>query len=263
MKIAILGSAPSSARKAPFGDISWKIWGCSPGAYPIAVRADAWFELHRWEPPILGVADQQKPWFSPEYCGWLAQRQLVWMRDEVKEIPGSKAFPYEDLVNKYGNFFFTSSVAWMLAMAIEAIQNDREARKDSEQQDTQNDAIGLWGVDMAANEEYADQRPGCQFFVQLAASLGIEIVVPPESDLMAPALLYAIDESSHMMIKITERRREIEGRLANARTGRDNLTREEAFLTGALDDISYMIKTWTNREPGKGVRFEDIFPKQR
>lgn len=254
MKIAILGSAPSSIRLAPFADASWEIWGCSPGVYPVAHRVNAWFELHRWEPPVLGRADQQKPWFSPEYCGWMAQQKLVWMYDKVPEIPGSRSFPYKELIAKYGNYFFTSSIAWMLAMAIEAILEHRKTRKAEEP-----DSIGMWGVDMAANEEYADQRPGCQFFVQIAASLGINMVIPPESDLMAPPILYGIDESSHMLVKLTERRRELTGRLNNNLAQQSNLKGEEFFLKGALDDLDYMVKTWVNKDAGIGVRFEDIF----
>ena len=85
MKIAILGSAPSSLSLAPFGDETWKIWGCSPGVYPFCPRADAWFELHRWEPGVVGKPETQKPWFSPEYVLWMAQREPnrcpVWMAE--------------------------------------------------------------------------------------------------------------------------------------------------------------------------------------
>lgn len=257
MKIAILGSAPSTLRAAPFSDASWQIWGCSPGVYPIASRVDVWFELHRWEPPVLGRADQQKPWFSPEYCAWMAQQKLVWMYERVPEIPNSHQFPYEELVKKYGSYFFTSSIAWMLAAALEDIIADRAENKSRHPDEI--DHIGLWGVDMAANEEYSDQRPGCQFFVQLAHSLGIQVHVPPESDLMAAPLLYGISESSHMVIKLTARRGELSGRLANCRASKANLEREEHFLMGALDDIDYMFKTWTARGESYGVNFKGLF----
>jgi hypothetical protein len=259
MKIAILGSAPSSVRLAPYADPSWQIWGCSPGVYPVAARVDVWFELHRWEPPVLGRADQQKPWFSPEYCGWMAQQKLVWMSEKVAEIPNSQTFDWQSLVKKYGSYYFTSSIAWMLAAAIESILHDRETRTDK----TVVDAIGLFGVDMAANEEYATQRPGCQFFIQIAYHLGIEVVVPPESDLMAPPLLYGIGESTRMLIKLTERKRELETRLNNCNASLANLTREQSFLSGALDDINYMWNTWTNNGESYAADFKSMFvPKQ-
>ena len=79
MKVALMGSAPSSVQlgpfrdksykefiggkpnlypQAPFLDQTWQIWGCSPGAFGIVPRSDRWFELHRWEPGA-------QTWFSP------------------------------------------------------------------------------------------------------------------------------------------------------------------------------------------------------
>lgn len=258
MKIAILGSAPSSIRLAPFNDPSWKIFGCSPGVYPVAPRVDEWFELHRWEPPVLGKADQQKPWFSPEYCGWMAQQKLVWMYDRVPEIQNSRRFPYDELVARFGSFFFTSSIAWMLAHAIMLIEEDRLRRKSPEE-----DCIGLWGVDMAANEEYADQRPGCQFFIQIAHSLDIKTMIPKESDLMAPPMYYGIHESNHMMIKLTERLRELTQRRNNAQVVINNTQAEMHFLAGAIDDVNYMIKTWLNHEEPYVADFKTIFNGSR
>lgn len=251
MKLAIIGSAPSSIRHAPYNDPSWQIWGCSPGTYAVMPRCDVFFELHRFEPGVIGRPETQKPWFSPEYVAWMARQKLVWMQDKIPEIPGSQRLPHEKLITKYGSYFFTSSIAWMLAMAIEAIQESGD--KDN--------AIGLYGVDMAANEEYADQRPGCQFFVQVAYQLGISIVIPPESDLLAPPMLYGIGESDHMMVKLTERRRELEGRLAGAQARLSSANGEVQFLTGALDDINYMTKTWVNKGSIHVTDFKTIFDK--
>ena len=83
MKVAILGSAPSSLGLTPFSDPAWKIWACSPGTYYRLARCDAFFELHRWEPGIVGQPASQKTWFSPEYVQWMSMRNPqtcpVWM----------------------------------------------------------------------------------------------------------------------------------------------------------------------------------------
>ena len=39
LKVALIGTAPSSRDLAPFNDLSWKIWGCSPGCWASAPRA--------------------------------------------------------------------------------------------------------------------------------------------------------------------------------------------------------------------------------
>jgi hypothetical protein len=250
MKIALLGSAPSSLHLAPFGDPSWKIWGCSPGVYYATPRADAWFELHRWEPPVIGQPAKQKQWFSPEYVAWMAMRDPatcpVWMHDSVPQIPASRPLPVKDLLAKYGTFFFTSSLAWMIACAIEDILEDRKTTGEA-------GAIGLYGVDMAATEEWAEQRPGCQHFLLLAADLGIQVIVPPESDLLRPMPLYGISESDHWMIKLTVRRDELKSRLAHAQAMKQQFAYEEHFLMGALDDNNYHMKTWGEDRQGIGT----------
>ncbi len=253
MKIALVGSAPSSVRLAPFGNPAWQIWGCSPGVYPLAPRVDAWFELHRWEPPVIGKADLQKPWFSPEYCLWMGQQKLVWMAEPVPEIPNSRRFPAEELVRKYGPYFFTSSLSWMFAMAIEEILKDRAQRNTGAA-----DEIGLWGVDMAAAEEYGYQRAGCQFFAQIAEQLGIRLVVPPESDLLLPPPLYGIVESDHMMIKLTARKSELQSRLSQSELALQHAQNEVYFLKGAISDMEYMMGTWIQLDSG-GAKFAEIF----
>lgn len=257
MKIAILGSAPSSLRLAPFGDPSWKIWGCSPGVYSQCPRVNAWFELHRWEPGVIGVAASQKQWFSPEYVAWMALRGsqgcAVWMYEPVPEIQGSRRLPIEDLQQKYGTFFFTSSIAWMIACAIEEVLEERAARTVPPPEP---DQIALFGIDMAASEEYGYQRAGCQHFLLLAADLGIKIVVPPESDLLRPMPLYGICESSHYWIKMTERKREIQARINAAQANIQAITNELHFCRGVMEDIDYQMQTWGDDRVGMGVAIE-------
>lgn len=257
MKIAILGSAPSSLRLAPFGDPSWKIWGCSPGVYSQCPRANAWFELHRWEPGIIGVPASQKQWFSPEYVGWMAkmgaQGAAVWMYEPVPEIPNSRRLPIEDLQEKYGTYFFTSSIAWMIACAIEDILEERAHIAALGQAKDQPDAIALYGIDMAATEEYGYQRAGCQHFLLLAADLGIQIVVPPESDLLQPMPLYGICESSPYWIKMTERKREIGARIQQAQANLQAITNELHFCRGVMEDIDYQMQTWGTDRIGAGT----------
>lgn len=258
MKIALIGSAPSSLGLAPFGQPGWSIWGCSPGVYYQCGNPNAWFELHRWEPPVIGVPSRQKQWFSPEYVAWMAQRNPatcpVWMYEAVPEIPASRALPVDELVAKYGSYFFTSSLAWMIACAIEDILEERSKIKAGLMPaHGQRDTIGLWGVDMAATEEYGYQRAGCQQLLLLAADLDIEIVVPPESDLLRPMPLYGISESSHWMIKLTARKAELEARLAANQNALKAAEHSVSFLQGALDDLNYQMLTWGESREGIGT----------
>lgn len=230
-KIAIVGSAPASIRLAPYYDESWSIWGCSPGAYGVAVRKNVWFEQHRWEPSVPGyphIAGGQA-WFSPEYVRFIELFDgPVFMSQHVPSVRSCVIYPYIETLEKYGPYFFTSTVAWMLALAIEMRPQ----------------TIGLWGVDMAANSEYAFQRPGCQHFLGIAKSLGIDIVLPPESDLLQPPTLYGLSELHPRHIKLLARRREIEGRIAECTATIGAKQGELTFLRGAMDNLDYVFNTW-------------------
>lgn len=254
MKIALVGSAPSSVTLAPFADPSWQIWGCSPGVYPFATRVDAWFELHRWEPPVIGKPQAQKPWFSPEYVVWMSMLKCpVWMYEKVPEIPMSDAYPREQMESMFGNYFMTSSLSWMAAMAIDQIIKFREEHPEH---DTTEDAIGFWGVDMSAGEEYGYQRAGCQFFAQVCVNMGIQVVVPPESCLLRPMPAYGLSESSDFVIKATARQRELTARLEGVKAQIAALSGQRDYLQGAIDDMTYMVNTWHDSGPGRPFRLD-------
>lgn len=273
MKIAVLGSAPSLPL-APFGDPSWLLYGCSPGVYPLMSRCDAWFELHRWEPGVVGKPQTQKPWFSPEYVAWMAGLTCpVWMHSPVPQIPMSRMLDPKPLTEKYGTWWFTSTIAFMMACAIEDILEWRRVRAESTPEELAEivaanvalgsaayqdgpDVIGLWGIDMAATEEYGYQRAGCQRFVEIAQSLGIQVYCPPESDLLRPMPLYGLCESEHWHIKLLLRKNELVGRRQRAEQTAQMAAMEAQFLKGALDDNEYVMSTWAGDRTGTGVSAE-------
>jgi hypothetical protein len=153
------------------------------------------------------------------------------MAEQRAEIPRSEVLPVDALVAKYGPYFFTSSLAWMFATALEA-----GATK-----------IALYGVDMAANDEYGDQRSGLHYFGMLAAAMGVEVGVPPESDLFRPRPLYGVDEIRHSSIKLLSRQRELDARLRDAQQREEMAKQERCFLQGALDDVKYQSLTWADK----------------
>jgi hypothetical protein len=291
MKIAVMGSAPSSVMRAPWrnsayqayqeakteelarthGDVpgDFEIWGCSPGLWAVAPRATRWFELHRWEP---GQA-----WLSPEYVRFLREfKGPVYTGGKVPEIPNHVMYPIDLIEEKFSSYFLTSSLALMLALAIDTIEHTRTAREsarrinaakaadpDGPQQfwsvplpdgvnpteldkPDDDDVIGMWGVDMAAAEEYGYQRPGCQFFVLEAMRRGIAVYLPPESDLMRPMPVYGISEWDHNYVKLTSRARELNAKAADAQK---QLGALQTTLTGAqaeMHALEHFVQTWTS-----------------
>lgn len=224
MKIALLGSAPSSRMLAPFNDADWDIWSCSPPNYDLP-RVDAWFELHLLDRKIQNAANRP-------YIEKIMQHDRVYVTRKDPRFPNAIEFPWKMLVEKYGRDFFSSSLSWMMAFAIEQ----------------KPEKIGLWGVDMSAAEEYAHQRPGLKFFMHEAQKLGIQVYAPPQSDIMTPMPLYAVREHTRYFGKQKARKAELEGRYNAAAQAKAKAEQDMLIFRGALDDMQYMNNTYDGVE---------------
>jgi hypothetical protein len=162
------------------------------------------------------------------FLAWCRKHPKLYLQKPDPYFPNALVYPKQEMVEKYGPFFFTSSLSYMFALALE-------------QKPTH---IGMWGVDMTANEEYGYQRPGCQYFIQKARDLGVQVVVPVESDVCAPAPQYGYRESNPMYRKLLVRRQEIMQRYQQAKSAEASSKVLADTLSGALEDIDYMINTW-------------------
>lgn len=185
MKIALLGTAPSSRLLAPFSDPSWEIWACSPGNMDLP-RIDVFFEIHGMD---LIRRD-------PSYTVYLATMKTlpkVYLLEKDARFPNSISYPAREMFSKYCADFFTSSLSYMFALALEQ----------------EPEAIALYGVDMNSTEEYSNQRPGCKYFIELCKQRGVEVVVPPESDILAVTPPYGFRENNRTWRKLNERRKEL------------------------------------------------------
>jgi hypothetical protein len=231
-RICLIGSAPSSVALAPYGDPTFEIWACSPGARPHLKREpDAYFELHLFEP--------DQPWFASEYVDYLAKMKgPVYMLEPLPQFPTSVSYPKEAMLAEFGPYFFTSSLSWMFALAIMSGATE----------------IALYGVDMSASEEiYTGQRAGCHFFIHEAKKRGILVTIPGQSDLAQPNPLYGYCEQHPMHQKLLARKAELVNRLNIARNQVAHFTNEATYLQGAAEDVDYVIKTWVSDRQAEDI----------
>ena len=228
LKIALLGSAPTSAGLAPFREAEWELWACSPQNYQ-APRVDAWFELHNLE----------RKWVpgNEAYINVITKHPRVYVSLPDARLPNGIVYPKDEVYAFYGTengplpFFDTwmqSSVSFMLALAI--MQKP--------------DTIGCWGIDMAASDEYGQQRPGCHYFFDEAAKRGIEIIAPPQSDILEPLPLYAYKEHLPKYWRTKARIMEIKQAIGDKQAQIHHLQQEIDVRTGALQDIEYHKNTY-------------------
>jgi hypothetical protein len=170
----------------------------------------------------------------------LHKHPRVYIAEKDNLLPSGIIFPWRELVNEFGDYFFTSSVAWMLAHAIKQ----------------KPEKIGLWGVDMSASEEYGYQRAGCHYFIQRARERGIDVYAPPQSDILQGVPLYGIKEQWPMFHKMQVRRKELQDRKAKADSAIENASRDSDLLRGAIDDMQYMENTWL--QPDYYIARDDV-----
>jgi hypothetical protein len=223
LKIALIGTAPSSRMLAPYNDPSWKIWGCSPGNMNSLPRVDIWFELHS------NLLWPEHASYGVPYIEWLKQQKFpIYMQDQSL-VPNAIAFPMTEMVAEFGRDFFTSSFAWMMALAIKMGAAE----------------IALYGIDMASRDEYILQRPGFYFFRHMAQQRGIRVSAPHESDIMQSPALYAYVDSTPLGRKLAARAAEVKGRVGSADQQISQATQTKTYLQGALEDIDYMQSIWS------------------
>jgi len=222
LKIALVGTAPSSRMLAPYNDPTWKIWACSPGNMGQIPRVDAWFEIHG------NMLWPENKHYGEPYINWLRQQQFPVYMQSKEWVPNAIPLPMRELVKEFGPYFFTSSFAWMMALAMQ--QGAKE--------------IALFGIDMASRDEYILQRPGAYYFFNEGKRRGIKMSAPYESDIMQPPSLYGFSEVTPFGRKILARMTEIKERINGMKSQRDSLNHQVTYLEGAIEDLDYIASIW-------------------
>ena len=161
-KAAILGSATSSLNQAPFNDASWEIWALGPEQR----RVTRYYEIH--------TPEQVKPELRERYNKTTAE---VYTLSCLPDVPAAFKYPLEQVVAVIGGDYFASSIGYMFGHLIyEHLMAKTQDEKFSE--------VAIFGVDMLLDEEYAMQRPNCEYLLGICKGLGILVHVPDSSALL-------------------------------------------------------------------------------
>ena len=226
-KVAIVGFAPSSMTdvRALFGDPDFEIWGLNQLylAFPAIVKyATRWFQIHHRHSYDQAARDHK-------HHDWLAQQRSfpIYMQQREPDIPMSVAFPWQEIMQEFGDYF-TNSISWEIALAIyEGFE-----------------VIHIYGVDMAQDDEYAHQRPSCEYFIGLARGRGIKVYIPAKSDLLKTVALYPLEDIAKFKTKIDGRRAELRERVNTLASQEQAIHDQRMQLLGALENMNYIEKCW-------------------
>jgi hypothetical protein len=185
----------------------------------------AWFQLHDIE--------RHHPNDLVEHLEWLRTCDIpvyMWAEHiEKYQIPTAIPFPREAIIAHFGEYF-TNTVAWMIAYAIMS----------------QYKKIGVYGIDMAQDEEYMHQRPSVEYFLGWAKGAGIELEVPIVSDLLKAPFLYGYnDDGGIFRTKLQARLQELQQRKAEMESQREQSHAIILQIIGAMEDLQYILRAWS------------------
>ena len=181
-KVAIVGFCENTRGRAPFKDPAFEVWGCNH-LYPYLPKRDdgseawdRWFDVHspEWSAQYL----HPKVW--AEHSAWLAKDhgRPIYMQAHYADMPCSVPYPVAEVTERMGRAYFTSAIAYQLALAIcEGFEE-----------------IHLFGVDLRHDTEYGQQRPCAEYWLGRAEGEGIKVWRPDESAILSCEGLYGFDE---------------------------------------------------------------------
>lgn len=221
-KVAIVGFAPSTMRdvRALFDSNDFEIWGLNQLYVPfprIAEFATRWFQIHHRHSYDHAVRDHK-------HHDWLVQQKFpIYMQHEEPDIPMSVRFPKEIIMDEFGDYF-TNSISWMICLAI--LERFEE--------------IHIYGVDMAQDEEYSEQRPSCEYYIGWARGMGIKVYVPAASDLLKAMWLYPYEDAAKMIVKMDRRDEELAQRAAELNQQEQVCRDQRMQIIGARENMRYM-----------------------
>lgn len=222
-KICILGTAPQW-QMAPFDDPSWEIWGIF-GVSLVNKRLTRLYEIHD-----KAIIDQMVAAHSPDGRYWKVAGALganFITKDAFPQCPESTRYDFDAKIKKYGKYF-ASSGAWLLADAID---------QDPEE-------ISILGINMAADEEYAHQKPSMTYLIGWARAAGIKITTPLSSELLTLTHQYGLEQPPRFHAAMAQRKLELNGQLGAHKQNLLNAQLSIASIEGALNQLAYFEQNW-------------------
>lgn len=243
--VAIVGFTDHRAQ-APLGNPEWEVWGLNElYRYMPVEKFHRWFELH----PRADF-ERETGGDKPHIEALLKFPIPCYTTELWADAPNVVPLPKENIEAACGTYM-TSSIAWMLGLAI------AEGFK----------RIGLYGVDMAQDTEYAEQRPCVEYLIGLARGKGIEVTVPATSDILKSVAQYGYEsQGGEFVRKLVERtawlqvehtkwqgqlaelEKQMVARTADLReqydTQKTTMSKNLSQIEGAIDDCRYWKRSW-------------------
>jgi hypothetical protein len=216
-----------------FAELTRELWRTLPPGIEIWSSNQAW----AYDIPVTRLLDIHPiEWLRVQgdnpAGGWAAEHwqrltagmgMPVYMLHKYRKIPGSVRYPVEKVLAKCKRFFFTSSCAWLIGLAIlEGYER-----------------IYAYGYDMRSDSEYGYQRESVSWLIGLCDGLGIDLVLPSMSAL-CNAKLYGY-EAQQMISRMI-----LEGHLKSYQSQREEWIGRANVYQGILEERKRLLAEATN-----------------
>ena len=221
--LAIAGTADPSRRAVPYEDENFEIWCPSVlCVYPDFKRADLFFELHTegyWQHD--DVRERLQNITTPMY-----------MQEVHEEFPASMRYPI-DTIKQYRQYH-TNSISYMLALAYHSFVTTGKPKH-----------VALFGIIMACEEEYGEQRPCCEYWLGVMEGAGIDIELSSDSAVLASPGLYGYQTYNPILYEVRQRivglKDGLNHTLGEVETWKDQKARQE----GAIAETNFWLSRLT------------------
>ena len=148
-------------------------------------------------------------------------------------IPNGVVYPIEKVIKRYGRRHFTSTVAYMFAVAINEILSER-IRLD----DDHIGELGCWGIEMVI--EYELQRAGVEHFLDLCVFLQIPVFLPEGCSLLRTARLYAYETETATEKNHRKLIAKSEGRIVELEEAGQGIITKTGYHHGVIDTLKLL-----------------------
>lgn len=248
-RVYIIGCA-GTKDTVPWDDKEAEFWGVNNlyGVELPGMHYDRWFEIHNiWQDPrskklIRRGSEEFRGQPIGDYLKGLEKLGCcVYMQKHWPNlVPLSIPYPLDDIIKFFTGKGFpldicryqTNTITYEIVLAIFLGFKD----------------IQVWGVDMAVGSEWSDQRPSCEFWLGVAAGLGITLHIPPAADLLKTRFLYGFEEKQQDVFreKLEKIRREMKTKRLSIEQRHSQEAQAIQQYIGGEQVLSEVQKIWSN-----------------
>lgn len=225
--LSIIGTADPTRAMAPYEDPNFEVWGVAVAStYEDVKRLDLQFEMHTegyWKK-------------DPNVIKRLSETTVpIYMHEKHPEIPTSIVYPIE-IVKKYRKYF-TNSIAYMLALAYHSFLLNEKPKH-----------VALFGVHMAHEEEYTEQRPNCEYWLGRMEGAGIDIEIAPGGALLASNGLYGYENYNPVCWDMRQRINGLTQGVQESQSEINKWTLQKSKNEGAIVECEFWLRRFQRGE---------------